>query len=67
MHLLLLISHILLALTTSLTQCRQLPGVPDEKWGYVTVRPKAHMFWWLYGAHRDTAPLILWYELMKNT
>ena len=64
MHFLLLTSHILLALTTTLTQCRQLPGVPDEKWGYVTARPKAHMFWWLYGAldkpHRDSAPLILW-------
>jgi len=40
--------------------------IPDEKWGYVTVRDKAHMFWWLYGAKdkatRAQLPLILWLQ-----
>lgn len=38
--------------------------IPDEKWGYVTVRPKAHMFWWAYGSHgtRENMPLILWLQ-----
>ncbi len=40
--------------------------VPDEDWGYVTVRPGAHSFWWLYGANttapRENAPLILWLQ-----
>ncbi|EDO31722.1 predicted protein, partial [Nematostella vectensis] len=38
-----------------------------EKWDYVTVRPSAHMFWWLYGARgepseRENKPLILWLQ-----
>ena len=40
--------------------------VPDEKWGYVTVRPDAHMFWWLYGStasDRDTRPLVMWLQV----
>lgn len=40
--------------------------IPNEKWGYVTVRPKAHMFWWAYGAQnvhgRSNMPLILWLQ-----
>lgn len=39
--------------------------VPDEDWGYVTIRPGAHSFWWLYGANtsaRAEAPLILWLQ-----
>lgn len=38
----------------------------DENWGYVTVRPQAHMFWWLYHTTSSTgyskAPLILWLQ-----
>ncbi|KAI4973209.1 hypothetical protein ZWY2020_028917 [Hordeum vulgare] len=40
----------------------------SEEWGYVQVRPKAHMFWWLYRSpHRvdnDTAPwpTVLWLQ-----
>jgi len=39
---------------------------PVQKWGYVEVRPHAHMFWWLY---RTTAkegymnrPLVIWLQ-----
>jgi len=40
-------------------------GIPDEQWGYVTVRQDAHMFWWLYGAQsteRENKPLVLWLQ-----
>ena len=41
-------------------------AIPDEDFGYVTVRPGAHSFYWLYGAAapvaRDTAPLALWLQ-----
>lgn len=40
--------------------------VPDEDWGYVTVRPGAHMFWWLYGStafDRDDRPLVMWLQV----
>ena len=43
-------------------------GIPDERWGYVTVRADAHMFWWLYGAvteepsERLSKPLIMWLQ-----
>ncbi|XP_012943591.1 retinoid-inducible serine carboxypeptidase [Aplysia californica] len=37
-----------------------------ESWGYVTVRPKAHMFYWLYEtthpAGYEKRPLILWLQ-----
>ena len=42
--------------------------IPDEDWGYATVRTGAHSFWWLYGANtttaaeRPTKPLILWLQ-----
>ena len=40
--------------------------IPDEKWGYVTVRKSAHMFWWMYGAQsksaRDGLPLVIWLQ-----
>ena len=42
-----------------------IDGIPDEKWGYVTVRENAHMFWWLYGAQskeRNQLPLVLWLQ-----
>ncbi|KAM0024853.1 putative carboxypeptidase C [Helianthus debilis subsp. tardiflorus] len=45
-------------------------GTPDgsEKWGYVEVRPKAHMFWWYYKSPYRTQdpnnpwPVILWLQ-----
>lgn len=43
--------------------------IPDEDWGYVDVRPDAHMFWWLYGAQttqRDSLPLIMWLQVQAH-
>ncbi|CAO2186478.1 unnamed protein product [Urochloa humidicola] len=45
-------------------------GTPDgsEEWGYVQVRPKAHMFWWLYHSPqrvdngRTPWPTVLWLQ-----
>lgn len=40
----------------------------SEEWGYVEVRPKAHMFWWLYrspyrvGDPNKPWPIILWLQ-----
>jgi hypothetical protein len=54
--------------------CRQSPRFApcraDEVWGYVDVRPGAHMFWWLYGTTapaRETAPLVLWLQGVSET
>ncbi|XP_033108028.1 retinoid-inducible serine carboxypeptidase-like isoform X2 [Anneissia japonica] len=39
---------------------------PDQDWGYVNVRPDAHMFWWLYFSTikpvYSSAPLVLWLQ-----
>ncbi|PWZ05493.1 Serine carboxypeptidase-like 51 [Zea mays] len=45
-------------------------GTPDgsELWGYVEVRPKAHLFWWYYKSPQRTAtptkpwPTVLWLQ-----
>ncbi|XP_058799346.1 retinoid-inducible serine carboxypeptidase-like [Phymastichus coffea] len=42
-------------------------GPGDQEWGYVTVRPKAHMFWWLYYTtanvlEYEDKPLIIWLQ-----
>ena len=44
-------------------------AIPDQDWGYVDVRPGAHMFWWLYGSTnaasplpREQQPIILWLQ-----
>ena len=43
-------------------------GPGEQEWGYVTVRPKAHMFWWLYYTTADVntkyeeKPLIIWLQ-----
>ncbi|XXG79526.1 hypothetical protein AAC387_Pa09g0574 [Persea americana] len=40
----------------------------SEEWGYVEVRPKAHMFWWLYHSpqrvhsHSSPWPTVLWLQ-----
>ncbi|KAH0535181.1 hypothetical protein KQX54_014637 [Cotesia glomerata] len=31
-------------------------GPGDQQWGYVTVRPSAHMFWWLYYVNPPEKP-----------
>ncbi|GAU91639.1 hypothetical protein RvY_03860 [Ramazzottius varieornatus] len=34
-----------------------------EDWGYITVRPEAHLFWWLYTREDATSlPLVLWLQ-----
>ena len=56
----------LLLLALSLVPAVALQAIPDEDWGYATVRPGAHSFWWLYGANtteaRETKPLVLWLQ-----
>lgn len=34
----------------------------QEQWGYVDVRPAAHMFWWLYYENDPSRPLMLWLQ-----
>jgi serine carboxypeptidase 1 len=41
--------------------------VPDEDWGYVSVREGANMFWWLYGSQatdlpREQQPVVIWLQ-----
>lgn len=37
----------------------------QEEWGYVTVRPGAHMFWWLYRSpdNWESKPLVMWLQV----
>ena len=37
----------------------------QEEWGYVTVRPGAHMFWWLYRSpgNWQSKPLVMWLQV----
>lgn len=42
-------------------------GPGEQDWGYVTVRPKAHMFWWLYFTTANVQnvterPLVIWLQ-----
>lgn len=42
-------------------------GPGEQDWGYVTVRPGAHMFWWLYFTTADVPvytdrPLFIWLQ-----
>ncbi|XP_029164025.1 retinoid-inducible serine carboxypeptidase-like [Nylanderia fulva] len=42
-------------------------GPGEQEWGYVEVRPNAHMFWWLYYTTADVKsyydkPLIIWLQ-----
>ena len=42
-----------------------LCGLPAQDWGYTTVRPGAHVFWWIYRgdqASDPNAPLVLWQQ-----
>eukprot|EP00029_Vermamoeba_vermiformis_P011734 TRINITY_DN6535_c0_g1_i1.p1 TRINITY_DN6535_c0_g1~~TRINITY_DN6535_c0_g1_i1.p1 ORF type:complete len:430 (-),score=129.79 TRINITY_DN6535_c0_g1_i1:26-1315(-) len=55
-----------LAVVLALVAFISAQSIPDQDWGYVTVRPKAHMFWWLYGtankAQRPQTPLVMWLQ-----
>ncbi|ONL98666.1 Serine carboxypeptidase-like 51 [Zea mays] len=64
--------HLLLCLF-SLRACSAASitaGTPDESelWGYVEVRPKAHLFWWYYKSPQKTStpskpwPTVLWLQ-----
>lgn len=64
--------HLLLCLV-SLRACSAASitaGTPDESelWGYVEVRPKAHLFWWYYKSPQRTStpskpwPTVLWLQ-----
>lgn len=60
---------LLLCLEINTVTCKGnvISGTTDgsEKWGYIEVRPQAHMFWWLYyrpGQTADNWPLILWLQ-----
>ncbi|XP_068645750.1 serine carboxypeptidase-like 51 [Aristolochia californica] len=52
------------------TEFAAAAGTADgsEEWGYVEVRPKAHMFWWLYrspqreGLPASEWPVVLWLQ-----
>ncbi|KAK9709346.1 Serine carboxypeptidase [Popillia japonica] len=48
------------------SQARQGFGTEEQDWGYVTVRPGAHMFWWLYFTtateNYGERPLIVWLQ-----
>ncbi|XP_012255519.2 retinoid-inducible serine carboxypeptidase-like [Athalia rosae] len=42
-------------------------GAGEQEWGYVTVRPYAHMFWWLYYTTAKVSdfterPLLIWLQ-----
>lgn len=38
-------------------------GPGEQDWGYVTVRPGAHMFYWLYYHEKTTEkPLVIWLQ-----
>lgn len=47
---------------------RQGFGPGNQEWGFVSVRPKAHMFWWLYYTTADVngkyenKPLMIWLQ-----
>lgn len=46
---------------------RQGFGTGEQDWGYITVRPGAEMFWWLYYTTADAEnyterPLIIWLQ-----
>lgn len=47
--------------------CGHSQIIPNQVWGYVNVRPDAHMFWWLYGSTgttpRNETPLVMWLQV----
>eukprot|EP01018_Ginkgo_biloba_P021565 Gb_00744 [translate_table: standard] len=64
---LLLVLLVCIALNNAAWAATIRSGTSDgsEEWGYIEVRPKAHMFWWLYhstGHKTDSWPLILWLQ-----
>ena len=67
-YLIILVAHVVRPLPANDHNSESTEGIiPDEKWGYVTVRKGAHMFWWLYGAQsnakpRTEVPLVIWLQ-----
>lgn len=68
-HLLLLytIYLSLLIIKTFPTIGRKGFGPGEQEWGYVQVRPKANMFWWLYYTTANVnsyydKPLVIWLQ-----
>lgn len=58
---------LLLCLEIGTVTCKRTSRTTDgsEEWGYIEVRPQAHMFWWLYHSPGQTSnnwPLILWLQ-----
>uniref|UniRef100_A0A7N0VBW6 Uncharacterized protein n=1 Tax=Kalanchoe fedtschenkoi TaxID=63787 RepID=A0A7N0VBW6_KALFE len=59
-----------LILSVSVSVARAARSAGGESWGYVQVRPKAHMFWWLYrspyrqqlAASSKPWPTVLWLQ-----
>ncbi|KAJ3648768.1 hypothetical protein Zmor_020545, partial [Zophobas morio] len=62
----LVLFHVLLCITC--IQGRMGIGGTEQDWGYITVRPNAHMFWWLYYTTYNNVsnytdrPLIIWLQ-----
>lgn len=49
--------------TLSFVSGRSGVGPGEQDWGYVTVRPEAHIFYWLYYHERTTEqPLVIWLQ-----
>eukprot|EP00117_Sycon_ciliatum_P008908 scpid71330/ scgid11415/ Retinoid-inducible serine carboxypeptidase; Serine carboxypeptidase 1 len=58
------VSAIVLACVMVVASAKPAPEL-GEKWGYVDVRPGAHMFWWLYGYEGTLSPqkpLVMWLQ-----
>ncbi|KAJ3637614.1 hypothetical protein MTP99_001058 [Tenebrio molitor] len=57
-----------LFLFVACAQGRKGIGGTEQDWGYITVRPSAHMFWWLYYttctdvSNYTDRPLIIWLQ-----
>ncbi|XP_062016044.1 serine carboxypeptidase-like 51 isoform X1 [Rosa rugosa] len=64
LYILVLVSVLLLVPTATAAATQE----GSEDWGYVEVRPKAHMFWWLYRSPNRVEdpskpwPIILWLQ-----
>ncbi|XP_002737769.1 retinoid-inducible serine carboxypeptidase-like [Saccoglossus kowalevskii] len=47
------------------TAGRTVINKKEQDWGYVDVRPQAHMFWWLYKSSKQPSlsqPLVIWLQ-----
>lgn len=48
-----------LAVALALIAFAASQSIPDQDWGYVTVRPKAHMFWCVTHSLNDAVGLLI--------